>query len=258
MRSFKSLRWENWRSRLTCVYLLTAVDQKNLISRHGREEEAYKTVLTVFTSLIRSQVFTLMGMNPSRMHTKIQNTTGGIEVAQYKKKGTTCCMRIMPHWELDASGLSLSDTQAELFCFYGNAYVVRVWACSAQTGAEGVWVWQCCHSAAPWGQVLMFDKRSTKTHKHESHLKDLKVSIIPTDAWQHYGKRQEVWSQGCSVWNCQQLHHSVTWSTTWWRRNLFQQSCEHSAKLAWHHSYHKSICALSDARDEIILTTNAK
>lgn len=42
----------NRETGFTCVYLLTVVDQKNLISRHGREGEGYKN--TVFTSLIRS------------------------------------------------------------------------------------------------------------------------------------------------------------------------------------------------------------
>lgn len=35
---------------------------------------------------------------------------------------------------------------------------MRAPACSAQMGAESVQIWQCCHSEAPRGQVLRFDK----------------------------------------------------------------------------------------------------
>lgn len=109
------------------MYLLTVVDQKNLISRHGREREAYKN--TVFTSLIRSQAFTPMGtkLSLSSMHMKIQNTNGSIVVMQYKKTGTiTCHMRYMPRLALHASFLSLSGTQAQFVLLLLNAYVVRV------------------------------------------------------------------------------------------------------------------------------------
>lgn len=60
----------------------------------------------------------------------------------------------------------------------------------SSNGAQGVQLWQCCHSEAPWGQVLRFDKHCTKTHKHESHLQDLKVSTVPRDEWLHLGKRR--------------------------------------------------------------------
>lgn len=42
--------------------------------------------------------------------------------------------------------------------------------------------WQCCHSEAPRGQVLSFDKHAAETHKHESRLKDLK-NIFLSGAW---------------------------------------------------------------------------
>jgi len=52
-----------------------------------------------------------------------------------------------------------------------HGYVVRVPACSATPAAGGARARQCCHSEAPWGQLLRFDKHATKTLEHESHLK---------------------------------------------------------------------------------------
>lgn len=83
--TFKSLWLENCLAlyqerRLTCVYLLTVVDQKNPISRHRREEKAYKN--TSFTSLIRSYEVTLPGvkLNLSYIHKKISNSDGSTVV----------------------------------------------------------------------------------------------------------------------------------------------------------------------------------
>lgn len=149
--TFKSLWLENCLAlyqerRLTCVYLLTVVDQKNPISRHRREEKAYKN--TSFTSLIRSYEVTLPGvkLNLSYIRKKISNSDSSYFVwrkerrRRKRQKKTTCCMRNKPHCALHASFLFfLSDTQGVVFLFAFFFWMLHVPACSAPTGAGGVW-----------------------------------------------------------------------------------------------------------------------
>lgn len=204
--TFKSLWLENCLAlyqerRLTCVYLLTVVDQKNPISRHRREEKAYKN--TSFTSLIRSYEVTLPGvkLNLSYKRKKISNSDSSYFVwrkerrrKRKRQKKTTCCMRNKPHCALHASFLFfLSDTQGVvfLFAFFFECYMSQ--RAQLQQGREVCEaVWQCCHSEAPWGQVLRIDKHGAETHKHESHLKDLKANIFLSGAWIYSGKKHNL------------------------------------------------------------------
>lgn len=93
-------------------------------------------IKTVFTSLIRSQVFTVMGMRVNlnsmqikRYKTQLGTYWGGMLYAQHAAL----------FFSLHAPFLSFAGTQAELFCFYWMHFVGRVWARSAKMGAEGVW-----------------------------------------------------------------------------------------------------------------------
>lgn len=196
--TFKSLWLENCLAlyrerRLTCVYLLTVVDQKNPISRHRREEKAYKNT---FTSLIRSYEVTLPGvkLNLSYIHKKISNSDGEYgsyfvwrkERRRKRPKTTTCCMRNTPHCALHASFLFfLSDTQGVvfLFSFFFECYMSQ--RAQLKQGREVCEAaWQCCHSEAPWGQVLSFDKHAAETQtwvtseRSKEHLSKRCVNLL--------------------------------------------------------------------------------
>lgn len=149
--TFKSLWLENCLAlyrerRLTCVYLLTVVDQKNPISRHRREEKAYKNT---FTSLIRSYEVTLPGvkLNLSYIHKEISNSDGSTVVIlcgekkekekDQRKQPAACVIRptvlYMHHFS------SFFQIHKELFFFFPFFFLMlHVPACSAQTGAGGV------------------------------------------------------------------------------------------------------------------------
>lgn len=166
---------ENWRADFTCVYLLSVVDQKNLISRHerGRGREggaAYKNCFyfTYQISGIRS--------HGNKTWTRTWKTHLGLEHGT-KNQNT-------PH---AVCGTRCTTSTDSIVLYTGwvvlpllNASVGRVRACSAKMGAVGVCVslaWGC-HSEAPWGQVLSASTNSTKTPRHESHLQSW--ATIPT------------------------------------------------------------------------------
>lgn len=164
--TFKSLWLENclalYQERcLTCVYLLTVVDQKNPISRHRREEKAYKN--TSFTSLIRSYEVTLPGvkLNLSYIRKKISNSDGSTvvilcgekkeeEKEKDRKKQPAACV-ISPTVLYMHHFSSFFQIHKELFFFlpfFFECYMSQ--RAQLQQGREVCEaVWQCCHSEAP-------------------------------------------------------------------------------------------------------------
>lgn len=170
------------------------VDQKNPISRHRREEKAYKN--TSFTSLIRSYEVTLPGvkLNLSCIHKKISNSDGSTvvilcgekkeEEKDQRKQPAACVIRptvlYMHHFS------SFFQIHKELFFFFPfffECYMSQ--RAQLKQGREVCEAaWQCCHSEAPWGQVLSFDKHAAETQtwvtseRSKEHLSKRCVNLL--------------------------------------------------------------------------------
>lgn len=163
-------------------------------------------IKTVFTSLIRSQVFTVMGMrvNVNCMQIKRYKTQLGAYCKKKKKERHDVCTIRHAFFSLHAPFLSFAGTQAELFCFYSMHFIGRVWARSAKMGAEGVWslallsLWGPMRAGSQLGQAA---QRLTGM----SHIS--KLSIIWATEQRKTSTSESVKTHGHCVHNCQQLHH---------------------------------------------------
>lgn len=87
-----------------------------------------------------------MKLNLSCMQMKIQKIQLGVKQLFSTQKGMTTRYKRNMHYMHHFCPFRYTSRVVVLLL---DGYVVRVPACSSQMGAEGVEVWQCCHSEAP-------------------------------------------------------------------------------------------------------------
>lgn len=151
---------DNWRTGFTCAYLLSVVDQKNLISRHGREGEAYKN--SFYLTYQISGIHCHGNESEPGLHAnkKIQNNWEHVVKKKKKKKEDMLYplrATLLSPYMLRFSPLLVHTPSCFAFieCILSDVFE-RV---QLKWGQKVCEVWHCSHSEAPWGQDLGLDEQ---------------------------------------------------------------------------------------------------